>query len=105
MSEPVKTIPVRNNQYNVFNIDLSVARDNVPLELKDFLRSRNVEFATFMVIINVPAPWSFRVNRGNASLCTAMVGDEWQDFEITEIFITNPVGLGFAQIHIEWRTP
>lgn len=101
----VKTTPLLNNRYHIFNLDLSVARNIKPIGMRGFLKSRNVEFANHMVILGVPSPWFFRVNRGNAPVCAAIVGDEWEDFEIHEMFITNPIGLGFAQIYIEWRAP
>jgi len=33
----------------------------------------------------------------------AAVGLEWGDFETTEIFITNAVGVGTALINVEYR--
>ena len=96
---------VRNDHYHIFNLDLSIPRNIQPVGIKEFLKSRNVEFATHMVILSVPAPWFFRVNAGNASVCAAIVGDEWEDFEVHEMYITNGAFIGFAQIYIEWRAP
>ena len=103
--ETVKTQPVLNNRYHIFNLDLSIARNIAPLGMEEFLKSRNVEFATHMVILAVPSPWFFRVNAGNAPVCAAIVGDEWEDFEVHEMYITNGAFIGFAQIYIEWRAP
>lgn len=103
--ETVRTLPVLNNRYHIFDIDLTIARNIEPLDMEEFLKSRNVKFANFMVIIEVPSPWYFRVNKGNAPQCNAIVGDEWEDFEIHEVYVTNPVGLGIGRIYIEWRAP
>ena len=77
----INEVHTPNNQYHVFRFDLSVARNVEPLGVKEFLKSRNVEFATHMVILAVPSPWFFRVNEGNAPMCAAMVGDEWEDLD------------------------
>ena len=99
----VVSIPQRANRYHIFELDTATARANVPLGLKEYLDKFDVKHATYMVVLAVGGGFTYRVNSGAESLCTAVVGDEWSEFEITEIFITNLAVAGTARIHVEYR--
>lgn len=101
----VRNIPVLNDRYWIFEIDLTKVHTDLKLGVEEFLRSRHVECCTFISIIEVPAPWSYKVNSSNAPAVDAVVGDEWENFEIKEIYVSNAVGLGIGKLHIEWRSP
>ena len=97
------TKPLYNNRYTVFSFDTSTVRTNEPLELLEILKKHGVEYATYMVILAVGGGFTYQMNSKSESLCTAAVGDEWSEFEISEVYITNPSVAGTALIHIEFR--
>ena len=99
----IVAMPQRGNRYHVFDIDTSVARNNVPLGLKEYLDPYDVKHAIYMTVLAVGGGFTYRVNSGAESLCTAVIGDEWDEFEITEVYITNAAVAGTAQIHVEYR--
>ncbi|MBA7652602.1 hypothetical protein ES703_60437 [subsurface metagenome] len=100
---PLIIVSQFSNRYHIFDLDTSTLRANVPLGLKEYLDKYDVEHATYMVVLAVGGGFTYRMNSGAESLCTAIVGDEWEDFEFTEVFITNPAVAGTAQIHVEYR--
>ncbi|MBA7491255.1 hypothetical protein ES702_01800 [subsurface metagenome] len=99
----IVAMPQRSNRYHIFDIDTNVVRANVPLGLKEYLDKYDVEHAIYMTVLAIGGGFTYRMNSGVESLCTAVVGDEWEAFEFTEIFITNPAVAGTAQIHVEYR--
>jgi hypothetical protein len=92
-----------NNRYTVFSLDTTTARTNEPLGLLEILKKHGVEYASYMVVLAVGGGFTYQVNSKSESLCTAAVGDEWSEFEISEVYITNPSVVGTALIHIEFR--
>lgn len=101
----VWTMPLLNNRYHVFDIDLTVVHNDAELGLREWLESRKVEYATFLAIIEAPSEYFYKVNTPSAPRINAVVGDEWEDFEIREIFYSNVAGVGTGQIYVEWREP
>lgn len=101
----VWTMPLLNNRYHVFDIDMTVLRQEERFGLKEWLESRGVEYCTFLAITEVSHDFTYRINDSKNPSCDAVVGDEWENFEIYEIYISNTVGVGHGQFHIEWRAP
>ena len=99
----IVAMPQRGNRYHIFDINTATARTNAPLGLKEYLDKYDVKHAIYMVVLAVGGGFTYRVNSGAESLCTAVVGDEWDEFEITEVFITNLAVAGTARIHVEYR--
>ena len=99
----IVAMPQRGNRYHIFDINTATARANEALGLKEYLDKYDVKHAIYMTILAVGGGFTYRLNSGAESLCTAVVCDEWEDFEFTEIFITNPSVAGTARIHVEYR--
>ena len=97
------TKPLHNNRYTIFSLDTATVRNNEPLGLLEILKKHGVEHASYMVILAVGGGFTYQVNSKSESLCTAAVGDEWSEFEIAEVYITNPSVAGTALIHVEFR--
>jgi len=93
------------NRYKLFRIDLATAHADYPLALKSLLNESGAKFASYMSIVEVPAAFSFRLNGTDMDEIDAAVGLEWENFEITEIFITNTAAApgNIAIINVEWR--
>lgn len=101
----VRTVPLLNDMYYIFEIDLTRAHTVWDVGVKGLLKSHGVKYATFLSILEVPSPWSYRVNSRENSLFDAVVGDEIENFKITDIYITNVAGVGIGKFYIEWRSP
>ncbi len=101
--EVVISQPMLPNRYKIFRIDLTEAHDNEPLGLGDLLKGVGVLYASYMSIITVPAAFTFKLNSTDMDAIGATVGLEWDNFEITEIFITNAVLAGTALLNVEYR--
>ena len=93
----------RTNRYYIFELDTATARDNVALGVKEYLKNQGVKYATYITVLAIGGGFTYRMNNKDASLCTASVGEEWLDFEIEEIYITNSAAAGTAKIHVEFR--
>jgi len=91
------------NRYKLFRIDLTVAHDDESIGVGDLLKGVGALYASYMSIITVPAAFTFKLNSTDMDAINAAVGLEQADFELTEIFITNAVGIGTALIHVEYR--
>jgi hypothetical protein len=91
------------NTYKQFELDLSVGRTDVPLGVRDLLVGTSAKYASYMTIVAVPNPFTFKVNDTSNSAISATVGLEWADFEIKEIYISNVASAGTAIIIVEWR--
>ncbi|MBA7704062.1 hypothetical protein ES703_112860 [subsurface metagenome] len=102
-AEVVISEPLLPNRYKLFRLDLSVAHDDEPIGLSDLLKGVGVPHASYVSIITVPAVFTFKLNSTDMDAINAAVGLEWGDFETTEIFITNAVGVGTALINVEYR--
>jgi len=100
---PTVVLPQLPNRYKLFRVDLATARSKEPVGLKEILKAAGVPYATYMCIITVPAAFTFQVNSTDMDVIDAAIGLEWEDFEISEIFITNAVLAGIALIHVEYR--
>ena len=92
-----------NNSYKVLSFDLSVAHTDEPLGLGDVLDEAGAAYASYMTIIAVPLAFTFKLNSTENDAIDAVVNLEVEDFEITEIFITNDAGAGTALIEVEYR--
>lgn len=101
--EVVISEPLLPNRYKLFRIDLTVAHDNEPVGLSELLKGVGVPHASYMSIITVPAAFTFRLNSTDMDAIDAVVGLEWDGFEITEIFITNAALAGTAIMNVEYR--
>jgi len=95
--------PEYNNRYQVFSINTGVVHTDDSLGLKDILTKHGAFYASYMSVLAIGGGFSYKVNsKGNNSL-TASIGEEWSEFEIEEIFITNAAVAGTALIYVEWR--
>lgn len=99
----IVTEPKRNNRYHIFDIDLTDAHTDEPLGIQELVKVHDVKFCTYMTILAVPSAFTYKINAKEASVCDAVVGDEWYEFEIEEIYITNTVGTGTGRVHVEFR--
>lgn len=91
------------NRYRVLSLDLSVAHTDEPLGLAAVIADADVPYASYMSILAVPSAFTFKLNSTDMDAIDAAVGIEWDDFEITEIYITNIAGAGTALINVEYR--
>ena len=101
---PVTVVEERlPNRYKLFGVDLSVARADEPLGIGDLIKGVGAPYASYMSVITAPAAFQFKLNSTDSDAIDAAVGLEWDDFEITEVFITNTAGAGTALINVEYR--
>lgn len=91
------------NRYKIFRVDLTVAHSDEAIGVADLLKGVGTAHASYMSIITVPDDFTFKLNSTDMDAIDAAVGLEWDEFEITEIFITNVVGVGTALVNIEYR--
>ncbi len=101
--EVVISQPMLPNRYKLFRVDLSLAKTDEPLGVADLLAGLGRLYASYMSIITVPAAFTFKLNSTGMDAIDAAVGLEMDDFEITEIFITNAALAGTALINVEYR--
>lgn len=87
-----------NNRYRVFTLDLSIARTNEPLGLAD---QGIVARCATVVRCDSTAYW--RRNSERNDLEELSPGYRVENFEMQELYITNPAGTGNLTILIEWR--
>jgi hypothetical protein len=90
---------VPNNRYKVFKLDLSVPRTDEPLGILDM--GVLVNTAT-VVRMDSPAYWR-RNDPRTGDLEELSVGYHVNNFQIRELYITNPVGSGYLTVIVEWR--
>ena len=100
---PTVVMPQLPNRYKLFTVDLTKERLDEPLGLGVLLKGVDAPYASFMSIIEVPSPFQFKLNATDMDAIDAVVGLDQENFEITEIFITNSVGTGIAIINVEYR--
>lgn len=92
------------NRYKIARIDLTVAHVDEPIGLRDLLKGVGAPYASYMSIITVPAAFTFKLNSTDMDAIDAAVGLEQEDFEITEMFITNDAAAVVpALVNIEYR--
>ena len=101
--EVVISAPLLPNRYKIFRVDLTEAHEDKALGLREVLIETDAPYVSYMTILEAPSPFTFKVNSTDMDDINAVVGVEWEDFEITEIFVTNTVGTGTALIQVEWR--
>ena len=101
--ELVISQPQLPNRYKLFRVDLSEVRADEPLGIGDLIKGVGAPYASYLSIITVPAAFQFKLNSTDSDAIDAAVGLEWDDFEITEVFITNTAGAGTALINVEYR--
>ena len=101
--EVVISMPQLPNRYKLFRLDLSVAHDDEPLGLADLLAGVGALYASYMSVITEPNPFTFKLNSTDMDDIDAAVGLEMDNFEITEIFVTNAAVAGTALINVEYR--
>ncbi|MCR6691587.1 MAG: hypothetical protein MRT15_04285 [archaeon YNP-LCB-003-016] len=90
---------VLNNRYKVFKLDLSVARNNEPLGLRDM-----GIVAKSAVVTRLDSPASWRRNDPTTGEPEELyTGYRVDNFAIEELYITNDVGTGYLTIVVEWR--
>lgn len=99
----VFTIPKLPNCYHIFTLNTATAHTDYPIGLKDLLKSLGVDYATYFTIDAVGGGFSYKVNSTEFGSYVAAAGDEWTDFELTEIYITNLAVAGTLQIYVEYR--
>ena len=101
--ELVISQPQLPNRYKIFRVDLSVVHADEPLGIADLIKDVGALYASYMSIITVPAAFTFKLNSTDMDPIDAAVGLEQEDFEITEIFITNAALAGTALVNVEYR--
>jgi hypothetical protein len=101
--EVVISMPQLPNRYKLFRLDLSVAHEDEPLGLAEMLADVGALYASYMSVITEPNPFTFKLNSTDMDDIDAAVGLEMDDFEITEIFVTNAAAAGTALINVEYR--
>ena len=101
--EVVISQPMLPNRYKLFRVDLTVAHSDEPIGVADLLAGVGVHYASYMSIITVPSAFTFKLNSTDMDAIDAAVGLEMDNFETTEIFITNTAGAGTALINVEYR--
>jgi hypothetical protein len=87
-----------NNRYRVFTLDLSTARINEPLGLAD----QNI-VARCATVVRCDSTAYWRRNSERNDLEELSLGYTVENFEIQELYITNPAGTGNLVIVVEWR--
>jgi len=102
-AEVVISEPLLANRYKLFRVDLSVAHSDEAMGVGELLRGVGAPYASYMSIITVPDDFTFKLNSTDMDAIDAAVGLEMDDFEITEVFITNTLGAGTALINVEYR--
>ena len=101
--EVVISQPMLPNRYKLFRVDLTVAHEDEAIGLADLLAGVGALYASYMSIITVPSAFTFKLNSTDMDAIDAAVGLEMDNFEITEIFITNAALAGTALINVEYR--
>jgi len=101
--EIVISQPMLPNRYKLFRVDLTAANDDEPIGVADLLAGVGTFYASYMSIITVPSAFTFKLNSTDMDAIDAAVGLEQENFEITEIFITNAALAGTALINVEYR--
>jgi len=90
---------VPNNRYRVFTLDLSVPRNDVPLGIMGL--GAVVTSAT-VTRMDSPAYWR-RNDPVTGDLEELSVGYHVSNYEIRELYVSNPPGSGYLTIVVEWR--
>jgi hypothetical protein len=97
---PVTTVEeALNNRYKVFSLNLSKARDNEPLGLRDY---GIIAKSAVVTELGSTAYWR-RNDPRTGDLEKLYTGYRVDNFTIEELYITNPAGTGFLTIVVEWR--
>lgn len=101
----IVTEPRLNNRYHIFDLDLTADHTDEPVGVKELVEEMGVKQATYMTILKVPNAFTYKINAKEAPACDAIMGDEWEAFEIEEIYYSNTgvAGSEDARIHIEFR--
>jgi len=100
LKKPTAVIqPALNNRYRVYSFDLSTARDNAPVGLRDIGVVANTATVTKL---ESPAYWR-RNDPTTGELEELYTGYRVENFQIEELYITNPEGTGKLIIVVEWR--
>ena len=100
----VITEPRRNNRYHIFDLDLTAAHTDKAVGIQDLIKVHGVKFCTYMTVLKVPSAFTYKINAKEAPSCDAVVGDEWDEFEIEEIYYSNSAAaVADARIHVEFR--
>jgi len=93
---PIEIPP--NNRYRVFYFDLEKPRTNEPVGLSE---QGIVARCASVVRCDSPAYW--RRNSPDGDLEELSAGYCVDNFEIRELYITNPAGVGRLAVVVEWR--
>jgi hypothetical protein len=88
-----------NNRYKVFSLDLSKAREDEPLGLRDL---GIIAKSAVVTELGSTAYWR-RNDPRTGDLEKLYTGYRVDNFTIEELYITNPAGTGFLTIVVEWR--
>jgi len=104
--EVVISQPMLPNRYKIFRVELDRVYADEALGVKDLLSGVGELYASYMAIITVPFAFTFKLNSTDMDAIDAAVGLEQENFEITEIFITNATARAagtVALLEIEYR--
>ena len=100
----IVTEPRRNNRYHIFDLDLTAVHTDEPIGVKSLVEGLGAKFATYMTVILLPGALTYKINDKAAPSCDAVVGDEWEEFEIEEIYYSNTAqAVADARMHVEFR--
>jgi hypothetical protein len=94
-----EVVSALNNRYRVYSFDLSTARDNVPLGLRDIGVVAN---SATVAKLESSAYWR-RNDPVTGDLEELYTGYRVENFQIEELYISNPEGTGKLIIVVEWR--
>jgi len=95
---PTLTQEVKDREYRNFELDLSTARTNAELGLRKLGIIVNT-----MTIIRADNYFTYRLNSATNDETPAEKGMKESEFEIEEVYITNPALTGKALIRVEWN--
>ena len=104
--ELVISEPLLPNRYKIFRVELDRTYTDEALGVGELLKGVGVPHASYMSIITVPFAFTFKLNSTDMDAIDATVGLEQEDFETTEIFITNAVAQvagTVALLNVEYR--
>jgi len=100
--QPMLVQEIKNKQYKNFTVDLSVARTNAPLGLRDMAI---VADAMTIASLTAGATLNYRLNNPANDLTPASQGLQETEFEIEEVYLTNVAQAPGTQavIRVNWN--
>lgn len=98
MPLPVPSEEILDDDYDVFEVDLSVPHTDYAVGLKEAGILANT-----MTIDEAPSEFFFKINKPSKRPLRAVVGKKFELMPIQEIYVTNPPGMGIAKIVVTFK--